>query len=183
MSKQIADDLPQALAEYFERTTVPLSLASVTRTDMPLVLANEAFYDLTGYGPDEVIGENCRFLQGPGTTESSHRAIHDFVSDDSRDAGRFPLVNYRKDGTEFHNYVFMSRLRKREGATLFILASQFDLTSAVQKVTVTENDARLSQSLDDMQAITRGFGMAMIGSAQVLSDSVANVARAKLQNE
>lgn len=67
--------------------------------DQPLVYANEAFTDMTGYAVTEVLGRNCRFLQGAGTNPAYvarlSRAIHD-----GRDIS-VVLRNYRSDGALF----------------------------------------------------------------------------------
>ncbi|SER70450.1 hypothetical protein SAMN04490244_102214 [Tranquillimonas rosea] len=179
----VADRLPKVLEDYFESSTVALSLADVSQEDLPLILANSSFYTLTGYGSDDVIGQNCRFLQGPDTTEDSLRDVRDFIADDETDSGRFPIVNYRKDGTRFHNFVFMSRLRRKDGSTRFILASQFDMTSAMDRVKLRRNDEQLSEHLRDIDLIGKEYGLAMMGSARILADSVAMLARLSLDSD
>ena len=82
-----------------------------------------------------------------------------------------------KDGSSFHNYVFMTRLRDPQGEIRFILASQFDMSSAVKRARVHTNDAQLRAALSDVDQIGREFGLAMQESAQLLADSVATMAR------
>lgn len=55
-------------------------MADATEPDMPLVYANEAFYALTGYAPDEVLGSNCRFLQGPDTDPAAVTTIRQAIA-------------------------------------------------------------------------------------------------------
>lgn len=50
---------------------LPLCVTDPTLPDGPIVFANQAFYDLTGYDESEVLGNNCRFLQGEGTDPKS----------------------------------------------------------------------------------------------------------------
>ena len=54
-----------------ERTRMPMVVTDPRLPDNPIVLANHAFLDLTGYTADEVVGRNCRFLQGAGTDEAA----------------------------------------------------------------------------------------------------------------
>ena len=176
-------ELPAALRACFAKAGVALTLAEVEADgDVPLVLANEPFYRLTGYGPEDVLGRNCRFLQGRDTAAEARAALHDFVHDSDRDGGRFPILNYRADGSPFMNFVFMNRLRDDRGGTRYILASQFDMSSAVRHLPFAENDVELGRNLSDIQAIGRGFGIAMIGSARILSDSITTMARLSLDD-
>lgn len=173
------DELPDPLADYIERSRVALAI-STAEGDVPLVLVNESFCTLTGYDRADVEGRNCRLLQGDETDREGQRALHDFVHDDSQDDGRFPIVNYRKDGSTFRNLVFMSRLRARGGTTRFILASQFDMSAADRRRSLRENDAELSRNLADIHLMGQQFGLAMEGSAKAISDSVAMLAKLHL---
>lgn len=177
------NELPRALRAYFDKTGVALSLARAEPADGPLLLVNEGFSRMTGYAPDEVIGKNCRLLQGPGTTAGDRQALHDFVHDPGADSGRFPILNYRKDGSTFHNYVFMARLRDRAGRARFLLGSQFDMSSALRHMQIEKNDAALNRSLGDIGAIGREFGLAIMGSAAVLAESAAAIARLSLEED
>ena len=172
---------PQKLADYLRKSNIALALSS-TDEDAPLVLVNDSFCALTGYSEEDVIGQNCRFLQGEDTTHAMRQPLHDFVHGEGPDAGRFPVLNYRKDGTPFHNYVYMSRMRDRSGEVIFILASQFDMTGALQRSKVRKNDDTLYDALTDIGQISREFGLAMQESSQLLADSVAVMARLTLDD-
>ena len=161
--------LPTTFRDYIAQSGVALAVSEMAE-DAPLSIVNRSFCELTGYAQDEVVGKNCRFLQGTGTSEAQRQALHDFVHGAGDDNGRFPILNYRKDGTSFHNFVFMSRVR-------FILASQFDMSSAMQRSRIAQNDAQLAHALTDLDQIGREFGLAMMGSAQLIADSVAMMAR------
>ncbi|MHC2103586.1 HWE histidine kinase domain-containing protein [Methylobacterium sp. CM6246] len=94
--------------------------------DNPIVFANDAFCDLTGYRRDEIMGRNCRFLQEPDTDAAEVTRLREAIE------GRVPfetqLLNRRKDGSLFWNRLFVSPVF--QGATLaFWVASQFDATS------------------------------------------------------
>ena len=173
--------LPERLTHYLRGSGIALALSD-TSEDAPLILVNGAFCDLTGYTEEDVLHQNCRFLQGARTTEEMRRPLHQFVHGFGSDAGRFPILNYRKDGTAFHNYVFMSRLRNGEGEVKYILASQFDMTSALQRSKIKANDEQLHHALSDVDQIGREYGLAMMGSAKLLADSVAMMARLSLSD-
>src|ERR1700712_5117637 len=64
-----------------ERTRMPMVVTDPRQPDNPIVLANSAFLALTGYEAEEVIGRNCRMLQGPGTNPADIDAIRRGLED------------------------------------------------------------------------------------------------------
>lgn len=77
--------------------------------DNPIVYASEGFYQLTGYTREQVLGRNCRFLQGPGTDPKAVDVIRSAVANGT-DATTC-LLNYKADGTPFWNQFFVAALR------------------------------------------------------------------------
>jgi PAS domain S-box-containing protein len=77
--------------------------------DNPIVFASPGFYKLTGYTSEEVLGRNCRFLQGPGTDMQAVDVIRKAIATGS-DA-TVCLLNYKADGTPFWNQFFVAALR------------------------------------------------------------------------
>ena len=67
----ISDELLKLIVD---KTAAPLTISNMEKDDAPLVYANDAFLDLTGYSREEVLGRNCRFLQ---TTDTDKKAVHD----------------------------------------------------------------------------------------------------------
>ena len=57
--------LVEGLLAPFASASMALVLCDAAVPDMPVISVNEAFCELTGYAPAEVMGRNCRFLQGP----------------------------------------------------------------------------------------------------------------------
>lgn len=70
------------------------------QADNPIVFVNNAFLRLTGYEREEVLGRNCRFLQGPDTDPDAVAAIRDAL-EQRRKRFVITIFNYRKDGTPF----------------------------------------------------------------------------------
>lgn len=95
--------------------------------DNPIVYANPAFLALSGYPEQEVIGYNCRFLQGPGTDPMTVRRIREAI------AGGQPIqtsiLNYHKDGTEFWNEITISPVRDTHGEVTHFVGVQTDVTA------------------------------------------------------
>ena len=102
----------------------------VTDAAQHIVAVNRAFTVLTGYDPDELIGRNCRMLQGPGTdastVESMHQAIH------ACRIFRGCVLNYRKDGSTFWNAMTITPLRDADGRIIHFVSVQRDETDERQ---------------------------------------------------
>lgn len=77
--------------------------------DNPIVFASEGFYQLTGYTREQVLGRNCRFLQGPGSDPKAVDVIRTAVANGT-DATTC-ILNYKADGTPFWNQFFVAALR------------------------------------------------------------------------
>ena len=100
-------------------------IADATRRGFPLVYANAGFERLTGYSPDEVIGESCSILQGPDTDPI---AVADFSEALGRGREAKVVVrNYRKDGSEFWNEVVLSPVYE-DGELVQYIGLQYDVT-------------------------------------------------------
>ncbi len=110
-------------------TRMPMVITDPAQADNPIVFCNEAFQELTGYTREEIVGRNCRFLQGPETNPDSVAKVRDAI-----EAGEdvdVDLLNYRKDGSTFWNALYMSPVRDDAGVVRFFFASQLDVTERV----------------------------------------------------
>jgi len=114
-------------AAAFKATRMPMIVTDPNQPDNPIIFSNEAFRRLTGYTDDEIIGRNCRFLQGPETDKATIAKIREGIA-----AGQdvaVDILNYRKDGTTFWNAVFISPVRDEAGRIIYFFASQLDFTT------------------------------------------------------
>jgi PAS domain S-box-containing protein len=121
-----ATAIRDALTTAMRHSAAPMVLCDPHVADMPMLAANQAFVDLTGYPIAEIIGRNCRFLQGPRTDPVSPPRIRACL-----DAGQGCIewiVNYRRDGTPFYNVLFISPVRDVDGSLLFFFGNQLDIT-------------------------------------------------------
>lgn len=98
--------------------------------DNPIVFCNVAFQTLTGFAREEIVGRNCRFLQGPDTDPATVEKIREAIRGE-HDVS-VDLLNYRKDGTTFWNALYMSPVRDKDGVVRFFFASQLDVTDRVE---------------------------------------------------
>ncbi len=115
-----------ALELAMQHSTAPMVLSDPHLPDTPMVVANQAFSTLTGYPIEEIVGRNCRFLQGARTDPVSPRRIRACL-----DAGQGCIewiVNYRRDGSQFYNLLFISPIRDAAGTLLYFFGNQLDIT-------------------------------------------------------
>uniref|UniRef100_A0A126WYN5 non-specific serine/threonine protein kinase n=1 Tax=Heterochlamydomonas inaequalis TaxID=179866 RepID=A0A126WYN5_9CHLO len=129
-------------------------VADATLPDCPLVYASEGFYQMSGYGPDEVLGHNCRFLQGEGTDPKEVQKVRDAVKQGKPVSVR--LLNYRKDGTPFWNLLTVTPIKTPDGKVSKFVGVQVDVTSKTEGKSVADNtgvpvlikyDARLRENV------------------------------------
>ncbi len=117
-------------------TRMPMVITDPRQDDNPIVFANLAFQTLTGYERDEILGRNCRFLQGPDTDPAAIAQIRDAIARDT--SVQVDLLNYRKDGSYFWNALYLSPVRSDDGQVQFYFASQLDVTDRVDAQALIE---------------------------------------------
>jgi PAS domain S-box-containing protein len=111
-------------------TRMPMVITDPNQNDNPIVYCNAAFQKLTGYERDEIIGRNCRFLQGADTDRDAVARVRAAV--ESGHDIDVDLLNYRKDGSTFWNALYLSPVRDDDGRIRFFFASQLDVTDRVE---------------------------------------------------
>eukprot|EP00542_Grammatophora_oceanica_P020038 CAMPEP_0194027730 /NCGR_PEP_ID=MMETSP0009_2-20130614/1815_1 /TAXON_ID=210454 /ORGANISM="Grammatophora oceanica, Strain CCMP 410" /LENGTH=580 /DNA_ID=CAMNT_0038666887 /DNA_START=599 /DNA_END=2341 /DNA_ORIENTATION=+ len=93
--------------------------------DNPIVYASPGFYTLTGYTQEQVLGRNCRFLQGPGTDPRAVDIIRTSIANGS-DATTC-ILNYKADGTPFWNQFFVAALRDSDNCIVNYVGVQCEV--------------------------------------------------------
>ncbi|GGD93448.1 signal transduction histidine kinase [Aureimonas endophytica] len=112
-------------ASAVRTTRMPMVITDPRQRDNPIVFCNDAFCALTGYERDEIIGNNCRFLQGEATRADDVAKVRRAIA--SQEPAQVDLLNYRKDGTTFWNALLVSPVFDGDELTFFF-ASQMDVT-------------------------------------------------------
>ncbi|TCK26091.1 PAS domain S-box-containing protein [Pseudonocardia endophytica] len=110
-------------------TEMSFTISDAQSDDDPLAWVNPSFERLTGYSLEEVVGTNCRFLQGPNTDRASVRRIREAL-DDRRPITEV-LLNYRRDGTAFWNQITISPVLDGDGELVNFVGVQSDVTERV----------------------------------------------------
>ena len=134
-----------------ELTRMPIVLSDPRQPDNPLIFANQAFLAMTGYAAEEIIGRNCRFLQGPDTDRAVIAELRAAVA--ARHEFTAELVNYRKDGYAFWNALFVSPVFDGAGELVYFFASQLDVTRRRE----AEDDLRQAHKMETLGQLTGGI--------------------------
>ena len=119
-------------------TRMPMLITDPHRPDNPIVFVNAAFSKLTGYSHDEIIGRNCRFLQGPETNRADIARIRSAI--ERRVSIEIEVLNHKKDGEVFWNRLLISPVFDRDGELTYFFASQFDVTLERDKLARVQRD-------------------------------------------
>jgi PAS domain S-box-containing protein len=149
-----------------EMTRMPMVVTDPRRPDNPIVFANGAFFDLTGYSDEEVIGRNCRFLQGPQTDPRTVDEVRLAVRE--RRAVAVDLLNYRKDGTPFWNALFIGPIFDKGGELLYFFASQMDITERRS----TQESYLQAQKMEAIGQLTAGMAHDFNNLLQVINGNL-----------
>jgi PAS domain S-box-containing protein len=122
-----------------------IPLSDPDHPDNPIFYPNEASALITGYSREEIVGHNCRFLQGQDRDQPEIERIREALRDQK--SVTVTLRNYRKDGTLFYNRFSIRPLLDRQGRLVYYLGIQYDVTD---KVEAEEELRRLNAKLRAM---------------------------------
>jgi PAS domain S-box-containing protein len=173
---------PEALADRadlalvaVERTRMPMVIADARQADNPIVLANQSFLDLTGYTAAEVIGRNCRFLQGPESASEAVAAVRRAV--ETRRSVELELLNYRKDGSTFWNALHLDPVFDESGELAYFFASQRDVTEWRRAQALEATERRLLREVDHraMNALSLVQGIVRLTKAETITAYAASI--------
>lgn len=119
-------DLDEAsLIQSIRLSPIASVISNPRLVDNPIIAANEPFRDLTGYGEDEIIGRNCRFLSGPATEPWLTERIRQGVL--NKRAVLVEILNYKRNGKSFRNAVLVAPIFAHDGTLEYFLGSQVEI--------------------------------------------------------
>lgn len=125
-ARESTEEWLRLIEQAIDTAAEGITLSDVSQPDNPIIYANRGFERLTGYAQEDVIGRNCRFLQGqatdPNTVSEIRRAI------DHGTECTVELLNHRKDGTPFWNRLSLTPLRDEQGEITHFVGVQSDIT-------------------------------------------------------
>lgn len=124
--KHLQKEQLHLLQRGIDSTPTGVLMADARIADLPIVYSNSAFHDITGYEKEEVIGRNCRFLQGPNTDPKAIEQIRSAIAEQREH--RVTVLNYRKDGTPFWNLFSIAPVFGLDGSCTHYIGIQQDVT-------------------------------------------------------
>lgn len=122
-------DEPQFIQKALDYTRAGLIITNPSLPDNPIIYANKGFLDLTGYDREEVLGKNCRFLQGKQTNSTTVKEMKQAIT--ARTSITVQILNYTKNGRPFWNELYIDPLWMED--KLYFVGVQKDITEKVNQ--------------------------------------------------
>lgn len=149
-----------------EMTRMPMVVTDPRQPDNPIVFVNRAFLDLTGYEEKDLLGRNCRMLQGKQTDQHTVDEVRTAIAEERAIA--VDIVNYKADGSLFWNALFMGPIFDEDGKILYWFSSQIDVTER----RVSEQAFRQAQKMEAIGQLTAGLAHDFNNLLQVVTGNL-----------
>jgi len=121
--------IPQILTQILDGSVNGITLSDPDQEDNPIVYANKAFEQITGYSNEETVGRNCRFLQGQERDQEELQQVREAIK--NAKPVEVTLKNFRKNGELFYNRLSITPLFDSEGQLIYFLGVQYDVTEQI----------------------------------------------------
>ncbi|MDD9915243.1 MAG: PAS domain-containing protein [Rhodospirillaceae bacterium] len=132
-----------SILEAVRSSNFGVTIADATKPDLPLTFVNRAFERMTGYGFRDIVGQNCRFLQGADTDAAAVANIRRAIQHEEPLSTM--LLNYRQDGTRFWNRLQLSPVHDFRGQLQAYMSVQIDITHDMTTLTVERERQKMEQ--------------------------------------
>jgi PAS domain S-box-containing protein len=124
--------------------------------DMPIIYVNRGFESMTGYSEQEVLGKNCRFLQGAHSDQPAVRSISEALREQR--PSTVTLKNFRKSGEEFFNHLYLMPVFDESGELTHYVGIQTDVTDLRQtERALLERNRELERTVQQRTAELQEF--------------------------
>jgi diguanylate cyclase (GGDEF)-like protein/PAS domain S-box-containing protein len=152
LGSSLADQL-RVLRQAISESRDGISIADARQPDCPLIFVNPAFERMTGYSFEEVVGRNCRYLQGSDKDQQGLAVLRAALRHGE------PCVvvvrNYRKDGTLFHNELSISPVHDASGTLTHYMGIQKDVTARITlEAELEQRNVELRTANDRLRALS-----------------------------
>ena len=121
--------IPRILTQILDGSVNGITLSDPDKEDNPIVYANKAFEQITGYSNEETVGRNCRFLQGQERDQEELQQVREAIK--NAKPVEVTLKNFRKNGELFYNRLSITPLFDNEGHLIYFLGVQYDVTEQI----------------------------------------------------
>jgi PAS domain S-box-containing protein len=168
--------------EAVRRTRMPMLVTDATLPGNPIVFANQAFVDLSGYSMDELLGQDPHFMNGEGTDPEAIRRYETAIAD-GRDE-TLEILQYRKGGTPFRAMLFASPVDDGQGTVTNHFLSYLDITRRYVaeedlRTLASELEARVAARTRDLEAVNTRLS-ALVSEREMLLVEVNHRAKNSL---
>lgn len=168
--------------EAVRRTRMPMLVTDATLPGNPIVFANQAFVDLSGYSMDELLGQDPHFMNGAGTDPEAIRRYEASITD-GRDE-TLEILQYRKDGAPFRAMLFASPVDDGQGTVTNHFLSYLDITRRYVaeedlRTLASELEARVATRTRDLEAVNTRLS-ALVSEREMLLVEVNHRAKNSL---
>nr|AML77161.1 putative LOV domain-containing protein [Gleditsia triacanthos] len=148
------------LATTLERIEKNFVITDPRLPDNPIIFASDSFLELTEYSREEILGRNCRFLQGPETDPATVRKIREAI--DNQTEVTVQLINYTKSGKKFWNLFHLQPMRDQKGEVQYFIGVQLDgsqhvepLHNSIAEDTAKEGEHLVKQTAENVDEAVR----------------------------
>ncbi|KAA1053733.1 sensor histidine kinase [Azospirillum argentinense] len=149
-------------------TRVPMMVADATLPGYPVVFANSAFLDMSGYAMDDVLGQEPHFLDGPDTDPATIQRFKAAIAEQRDET--LEILQYRKDGGALWAALFVGRWADETGRIVHHFLSFLDIT-------------RRRAAEDELRHLTRGLERRVAERTQALTAANARLSRLLAEKE
>ena len=137
--------IPQILTQILDGFVNGITLSDPDKEDNPIVYANKAFEQITGYSNEETVGRNCRFLQGQERDQEELQQIRNAIK--NAKPVEVTLKNFRKNGELFYNRLSITPLFDNDGHLIYFLGVQYDVT---EQILAQQEIKKLTEALNEL---------------------------------
>lgn len=149
------DGQSQLLIAALNTSISGVIITDCLQPDNPVIYCNKAFEEMTGYLQEEILGKNCRLLQGEDREQLGRYKIQEAIAQ-GMDC-HVELANYRKDGTVFFNELYLGPVKNSLGTVTHYIGIQNDITLRRLKETSMQlelsNSKKLQQQKDEFTSV------------------------------
>lgn len=177
MARVRAPQLPDLSADVFRAVVEACSdgivVTDPTLADNPIIYVNEAFERLTGYLAEEVVGQNCRFLNRNDRNQRELEVLRLALSEGR--PCRVRLRNYRRDGSLFSNELAVSPINDDVGKVRYFVGIQKDVSETEEyRRRLEDSQRRLKRAHQNMVQLSRHDALTGLANRRHLDEALAH---------